>query len=251
MQYKTIVLHLLEQHPEIYDPLRRHRRMLRRWSITTRELRPFHDAWTEILAPVTPDHDPSRDHQRGSGTALKDLMDRLPAGSPRDDQETLHHPRRGDGLHRATITRRKTVRVRASRGPARGSFVRNDLSEPNQYTERREPVVEATKPTTPPEATNSTSIAPAHPHHSESAPEPTPARAPTASGEEIPKRATILAAIRTLKRSRPRAARPPYPVQREALRPVRRFRTGRLVAVSQPRHQARTRTTRGRHWARS
>jgi hypothetical protein len=89
MQYKTIVLQLLEQHPELYDPLRRQRRMLPTLEYYGRELKTLHEAWKEVLAQVTPDSDPSQIVSEALELALKDLMDLLPAGSPRDGQEAL------------------------------------------------------------------------------------------------------------------------------------------------------------------
>jgi hypothetical protein len=89
MQYKTIVLHLLEQHPEIYDPLRKARQVLPAIEHYARELQSLHLAWQETLTQARPDSDPSQLVSEALELALKDLEDRLPAGSLRDGQEAL------------------------------------------------------------------------------------------------------------------------------------------------------------------
>jgi len=89
MQYKTIVLQLLEQHPEIYDRLRRQRQVLPTMEHYARELRSLHLAWQETLTQATPGSDPSQITSEALELALKDLEDRLQSGSPRDGQEAL------------------------------------------------------------------------------------------------------------------------------------------------------------------
>jgi hypothetical protein len=89
MQYKTIVLQLLELQPELYDQLRRQRRMLPTLEYHARELKTLHEAWKEILAQATPASDPSQIASEALELALKDLVDRLPIGSAQDGQEAL------------------------------------------------------------------------------------------------------------------------------------------------------------------
>ncbi len=89
MQYKTIVLQLLEQHPEIYDPLRKQWKVLPTMEHYARELRNLHLAWQETLSRAIPGSDPSQIASEALELALKDLEDRLPSGSPRDGQEAL------------------------------------------------------------------------------------------------------------------------------------------------------------------
>jgi hypothetical protein len=89
MQYKTIVLHLMEQHPEIYDQLRRQRLVLPTMEHYAQELRNLHLAWKETLTQATPGSDPSQISSEALELALKDLEVRLPSGSPRDGQEVL------------------------------------------------------------------------------------------------------------------------------------------------------------------
>jgi hypothetical protein len=89
MQYKTIVLQLLEQHPEIYDPLRKKRQVLPTMEHYARELRNLHLAWQETLNEARPESDPSQITSEALELALTDLEDRLQSGSPRDGQEAL------------------------------------------------------------------------------------------------------------------------------------------------------------------
>ncbi len=89
MQYKTIVLQLLEQHPEIYDPLRRQRQLLPTMEHYARELRSLHLAWKETLAQARPGSEESQIASEALELALKELEDRLSNGSPRDGQEAL------------------------------------------------------------------------------------------------------------------------------------------------------------------
>jgi hypothetical protein len=89
MQYKTIVLHILEQRPEIYDPLRRQRQVLPTMEHYAQELRSLHLAWKETLTQQRPDSDPSQIASEALELALKDLEDRLPSGSPLEGQEAL------------------------------------------------------------------------------------------------------------------------------------------------------------------
>jgi hypothetical protein len=89
MQYKNIVLQLLEQQPEIYNPLRRQRQVLPATEHYANELRSLHLAWQETLNQARPGRDQSQISSEALELALKDLEDRLQSGSPRDGQEAL------------------------------------------------------------------------------------------------------------------------------------------------------------------
>jgi hypothetical protein len=89
MQYKTIVLQLLEQQLEMYDRLRRDRKVLPTMEHYARELRSLHLAWMETLTQTTPGSDQSQIASEALELALKDLQDRLQNGSPPDGQEAL------------------------------------------------------------------------------------------------------------------------------------------------------------------
>src|SRR5580765_6117818 len=89
MQYKTIVLCLLEKHPEIREPLQKHRRMLPTLDLYAKELRANHLAWKEVLSQASPGSDESQIASEALELALKDLEDRLQFGFLSDDQEPL------------------------------------------------------------------------------------------------------------------------------------------------------------------
>jgi hypothetical protein len=89
MQYKTIVLQLLEQRPEIYDQLRKQRQVLPTMEHYANELRTLHLAWKETLTQAAPGVDQSQIASEAMERALKDLEDRLQSGSPQEGQEAL------------------------------------------------------------------------------------------------------------------------------------------------------------------
>jgi len=87
MQYKTIVLHLLEQHPVMYDQLRKNRNLLPTMEVYAEELKASHEAWKESLSQSRPGSDPSQISSEALELALKALEDRLPSASPQDGNE--------------------------------------------------------------------------------------------------------------------------------------------------------------------
>jgi len=89
MQYKTIVLQLLEQQPEIYNQLRKQRQVLPAMEHYANELRTLHLAWKATLNQTAPDSDPCQIASEALEMALKDLEDRLQSGSPQDGLEVL------------------------------------------------------------------------------------------------------------------------------------------------------------------
>ena len=89
MQYKTMVLALLQQRPEIHDPLRKNRTLLATMERLASELKDSHEAWKDSLSQARPGSDPSQIASEALELALKDLEDRLPSGSPREGQEAL------------------------------------------------------------------------------------------------------------------------------------------------------------------
>ena len=89
MQYKTIVLELLQQRPEMHEQLRLTRRLLPTLETCAKELKVSHEAWKETLSQAKPGSEPSQIASEAMEMALKELEDRLPSASPRDDRETL------------------------------------------------------------------------------------------------------------------------------------------------------------------
>jgi hypothetical protein len=84
MQYKTIVLELLQQRPEIHDRLRRQRKLLLTMERYAKELKTTHQAWIELLSQMRPGSDRSQLSSEAMEIALKELKDRLPSTSPLD-----------------------------------------------------------------------------------------------------------------------------------------------------------------------
>jgi hypothetical protein len=89
MQYKTIVLALLEQRTELYEQLRQTRQLLPTLEALATELRDHHLALTESLTQASPDSDPCQIPSQALELAVKDLEDCLPSVLPPDDQEPL------------------------------------------------------------------------------------------------------------------------------------------------------------------
>ena len=89
MQYKTIVLQLLEQHPEHYHQLRKGRQLLPTLEIYSLQLKTIHEEWTQTLSQAQPHSDPIQISSEALEIALKEFEDRLPIATRRDENETL------------------------------------------------------------------------------------------------------------------------------------------------------------------
>ncbi len=89
MQYKTIVLELLQQRPEIHEQLRKDRRLLPTVELYARELKTSHETWKETLGQERPGSDQSQIASEALEMALKELEDRLPSASHQDENEPL------------------------------------------------------------------------------------------------------------------------------------------------------------------
>jgi hypothetical protein len=89
MHYKTIILGLLQQRPQMHQQLRQDRRLLPAMELYAKELKESHEAWKESLASANPGSDPSQISSEALEMALKELEDRLPSGSPADENEAL------------------------------------------------------------------------------------------------------------------------------------------------------------------
>ena len=89
MQYKTIVLELLQQRPEMHDQLRKDRKLLPTVERYARELKTSHEAWKETLRQERPGSDQTQIASEALEMALKELEDHLPPASHLSDSETL------------------------------------------------------------------------------------------------------------------------------------------------------------------
>lgn len=80
MNYKTICLGLLEQHPELYNPLRQRRTLLPTLNRLASELKARHLAWMQELQATRPGSD-SQIASEAMELAVKELEARLSTDS--------------------------------------------------------------------------------------------------------------------------------------------------------------------------
>ena len=89
MQYKTIILELLQQRPQIHEQLRRERKLLTTVELYAKELKASHEAWKGQLSQARPGSAACQISSEAMEMALKEMEDRLPIEFPADDHETL------------------------------------------------------------------------------------------------------------------------------------------------------------------
>src|SRR5260221_11021303 len=88
MLYKTMVLELLQQRPEIYDHLCRQRTVLSTLQNYSRELQTRHAAWEEQLSLQNPGS-PTQIASEALEIALKELGNRLSCEPPAEDGDPI------------------------------------------------------------------------------------------------------------------------------------------------------------------
>lgn len=89
MQYKTIVLEILQTRPQMHEQFRKDRKLLTTLEIYAKELKTSHEAWKETLSQLRPGSESSQIASVAMEMALQDLEDRLPSESQKDEQEAL------------------------------------------------------------------------------------------------------------------------------------------------------------------
>jgi hypothetical protein len=87
MQYKTIILELLQQRPRIYNQLRKSRKLLLMVDRYARELKGSHQACKDYLFQARPGTSPSQIASEALEMALKELEDRLLPEFPPSETE--------------------------------------------------------------------------------------------------------------------------------------------------------------------
>ena len=102
MLYKTIALELLQDQPELYERLRSSKRLLPSMEAYAIELKAFHDAWKDRIIRSNPAADPTQIASEALEMAIRDLRDRLPCESPKDEAEPLSLDAAMDFLRRRT-----------------------------------------------------------------------------------------------------------------------------------------------------
>jgi hypothetical protein len=89
MQYKTIALEMIQENPELYEHLRRNRRLLTAMDACATELKDSHGTWKEQLSVSRPGRDPSQIASEALELAVQELRDRLSSGSQANETEPL------------------------------------------------------------------------------------------------------------------------------------------------------------------
>ena len=89
MQYKTIVLQVLEQHQELYNQLRRRRQLLPTLEVYSDQLKVLHEESKESLLQAKPGSDPIQISSEALEIALKNFEDRFPTNTRRSKSEPL------------------------------------------------------------------------------------------------------------------------------------------------------------------
>jgi hypothetical protein len=102
MQYKTIILELLRQRPQMHDRLRKDRKLLKAMERYAQELKHRHEAWKDYLAQANPGSDPSQIASEALEMALAEIEAHLPAAS-QSGQESLSLDEAMASIHRPTL----------------------------------------------------------------------------------------------------------------------------------------------------
>jgi hypothetical protein len=89
MQYKTMVLELIQQYPQVHDELHRQKKMLATLEQYASWLSARHAAWKSLLWQTRPDSQESQIATEALELALKDLEDTLSSASPPDKDSPL------------------------------------------------------------------------------------------------------------------------------------------------------------------
>ena len=102
MQYKTIVLELLQQRPEMHAQLRKDRKLLPALEFYSKELKTSHEAWKDVLYRAKPDSDPTQIASEALEMALRQLEGRLPSASPSSEDDPLSLDQAMASIHNPT-----------------------------------------------------------------------------------------------------------------------------------------------------
>jgi len=87
MQYKTIVLELIQDRPELHRRLQAERMLIPTLDLFASELKASHDEWKDRLSRAKPGSEQGQIAGEALEIALKELEGRLPSEPPRPDQE--------------------------------------------------------------------------------------------------------------------------------------------------------------------
>lgn len=87
--YKTIVLELIQDQPELYEQLRSTKRLLPAVDAYAIDLKSLHEAWQKAIALTRPAFDPVQSAAEALEMAIEDLQERLPFASLKDETEPM------------------------------------------------------------------------------------------------------------------------------------------------------------------
>jgi hypothetical protein len=82
MLYKTIMMELLEQRPQLHDQLRKQRKLLATLETLAQQLKTSHEAWKDQLARTGPESRDSQITSEALEIALQEMVNSLPDESP-------------------------------------------------------------------------------------------------------------------------------------------------------------------------
>lgn len=89
MQYKTIVLELLEQRPELHEQLKSQRILLATLEAYSLDLKTRHETWQAQLAKAKPGSDANQIASEALEIALQELENRLSSAEPPEEDGPL------------------------------------------------------------------------------------------------------------------------------------------------------------------
>lgn len=87
MQYKTIVLELLQQRPALYERLRNSKMLLTTMDAYAIELKALHESWIDTIRQEEPGTDPRQVASQALELAILGIHDGLLSESPKDAAE--------------------------------------------------------------------------------------------------------------------------------------------------------------------
>jgi hypothetical protein len=87
--YKTIILELLQEKPDVYEHLRSTKRLLPTLEVYAKELKALHETWMEMIRQERPHSDPIQVSSEALDLAVVGIHDRLLSASAKDEAEAL------------------------------------------------------------------------------------------------------------------------------------------------------------------
>lgn len=87
MLYKTMILEMLQDRPELYEDLRSSNRLLTAIETYATDLKARHETWRAAIRFRRPGSDPSMVASEALELAIQDLSDHLPCESRKDEAE--------------------------------------------------------------------------------------------------------------------------------------------------------------------